>query len=552
MEANKQHIRNNILEQSEKYLVPVFQRNYSWQKKQCDTLLNDIIEAGIKNKEHYLGNFVLDRKSNNKTFINENIIIDGQQRITTIFLLMKVLRDLSTNDIEIKQLDEFLFIRKESVSDEPIIKLVLNLEDNKNFISLLKNDETINKKSEIWINYNYFFNKISYYLKNDNLFSIKDIINGVNKLVSVMIFINNNDHPQIIFERINSTGIKLTPTDLIRNFLMMKDGYEEKIFRDYWYKMEKDLETKNIELFMHYFLIYKSEEAIASNKIYESFKDFFKKNNWDREVFLEEMLKASQYFSLIIGRQNITNHKFKKIINDFHLLNQKTVYPFLMHIVRDYSDKIISENTMLNCFIYIKNYILRRIIVDKSTKNLNKFFANLYAKIFSRFNKKNYQQAIIDYMNEVDTSDRVPKDFEFMESLKNINLYRVKASICNFVLQEIEHNGSKETVSLDKISIEHIMPQKLTNEWKTELGEHYKDIHEKYLHKIGNLSLTGYNPDLSNKTFNEKKRILKEQNSKFTILNKYILESNKWGKLEIEQRTEELAKTICKIFTISL
>lgn len=538
-------VKKDLLALNEKYIIPVFQRNYSWSTGQCKQLIDDILLTNKENYKHFIGNMICQRVVNNSTYVNENIIIDGQQRITTLFLFVKAIKDLSDDRDDIEQLNNFLFLNNNEK------KLFLNIEDDKNYAELLKdNFEEINIQSPIYINYHYFKTTINDLLIKKT-YVIKDFLRFISNLVFVKIHIDDNDDAQTIFERINSTGLDLSTADLVRNFLLMTN-YNEKLYKDYWYKIEKLLGVSKVSEFIHCYLIFKVSRSVSEKKVYSVFKEYLSCNNWKKEDILYEMNEFSKYYSYLIQIKDFPNKKINKVIKDIHLMNQKTCFPFIFHLLNDYFLKVIDDDILLNCLEIIRNYIIRRILVDKALKNLNKFFSNLYEKIFtSKEFKQKYYDAMASYFIQVITTDRFPSDLEVTKALQINNLYANK-TLCKFIFFELEHHNSNERIEDTNITIEHIMPQNLTEDWKKYLGENYRVTHELYLHTIGNLSLTGYNSNLSDFSFERKKEILKLKGSKFNFINKLVYECDVWNDKTILKRTNHLIECFLKIFPIKL
>ncbi len=543
IESRAMYIRMHLLELNEIFRIPVFQRNYSWTTNQCKQLLEDIFKTRFNDYKHFIGNIISQRFFNIKDYINENIIIDGQQRITTIFLFIKALIDISENENDLELLRSFIFLKDGKK------KIKLNINDDIEFDNLLKNDfNLIHKNSEIYTNYLFFKRELENSINNENI-SVREIIVMLSNLVFVQIFLDSEDNAQIIFERINSTGLELSTADLIRNFLLMSDLDQEFLYKEYWKKIEDILGYKNLDAFIHHYLIYKTSKAIPSNKVYEAFKEEFFENKWDRKKILIEMLEICLIYSVIIQNKRDENKKINKVMNDLIIINQKTCYPFLISLFEDYNKKFIDENTFVNSISLIRNYLLRRTIVDKTAKNLNKFFSGLYSKIFKeRTNKQNYFDSIASYFIQITTTDRFPSDYEFKLAFQRNNMYSSK-TLCKFILLEIENYNSKEYIDPIDLSIEHIMPQSKTEEWANEIGrDNYEFVMEQYLHNIGNLTLTGYNPDLSNNAFIKKKEKLLEKNLKTTFLNMEFLENENWTETHIVNRCNRLVDVLTKIF----
>ncbi|QEH62010.1 hypothetical protein SCHIN_v1c08150 [Spiroplasma chinense] len=545
MIVNLGHVRATLLEHNEVYIIPVYQRNYSWTKEQCSQFFDDLIKLKNSNDVHFIGNIILNRNVNNLTYINENIIIDGQQRITTTFILLKAMLDMVSSPVEKMTIESFIF-KKDGVK-----KLNLNIEDDNNFKLLLKNDhENVDKSSFVYINYLYFKDKLISLFDKQKDYDIQVMINCISRLVYANTTLDNNDDAQVIFERINSTGVQLTLADLVRNFLLMSYHDQNNLYIDNWYVIETLLKEK-VNAFVNHYLIFKSSSAISDKKSYPEFKKLIYEKNLDRREVLYEMKNISKHYAKIVGLENFGNKKIDQMLEHIRVINQTTCYPFLLHLFEDNKSGLIDDETLYKSLKLIRNYLIRRTITDKSAKNLNKLFSNLYDKVFKlEVNRNNYYDSLCSYLIQITTTDRFPTDSEFGRALVKNNIYSARA-ICKLLLYEIEHYGLKEKLETEQITIEHIMPQNRNEKWRTHIGDDYNLVHEIYLHTIGNLTLTGFNVELSDYSFETKKQKLKELSSKFTVLNESIFDKNVWNEEAIKARAQVLINKAIKVFEYS-
>ena len=530
------------------FKIPVYQRNYDWSEDNCVRLVNDVQKIVEIGEKHFLGTIVyMETKASHK--LREDIIIDGQQRLTTLMICLKALADLS-KETEPDVYDEIVneFLNNTHCSEEYKIKLKPIKTDDEQFVQLLKDDyDNMDEYSHIKLNYDVIKNKLSKILEKG--FSCGDILDALNKLEVVEIeLIEGEDDPQIIFESINSTGLDLSNSDLIRNFLLMSDTNQDKLYEDYWLKIEQGLRLKNdyryLELFFQQYIIFKTSQPINSKRLYDLFVKLFKDSNFTHEDCLKELLYYSTIFKTFINENNEYSEKTNKLLRNIRQLDQTTCYPFLLNVFNDYKNNVIDEKVLENILHLLLTYLVRRLVCGVPSNSLRGLFTYLYNRIFKvESNKKRYYETINKYLFTLTTKDRMPSDQLFEESLKHNNLYNMH-NLCRFILTDIENGDGKEKIAIDNLTIEHIMPQTINVDWS-----HINvDDHVKYLHTLGNLSVTGYNSELSNKSFEDKKNIIK-QHSKANVLNQDVIDKNSWGVKEIENRANRLAKIVKDRYT---
>lgn len=551
-------IRDVMTKNKRQFRIPVYQRNYDWKFENCEKLFRDIVECSQENKIHFIGTIVYLNYCNSSA-LDDCLIIDGQQRITTLVLLIKALRDIAIkqgNDRVKNDAEECLF----NTNCEEVNRLKLKpIKKDNTQLKLLLDDRMseINEKSNIFKNYDTFIKLINSELENGK--QLSDIWEGLLNLELVEITLEKEkDNAQLIFESINSTGVDLTPSDLIRNYLLMdlRDSDEqENLYEKYWLYIEENLNSidtnkTNLEKYFYDFLIMKSKNYIKETDIYEVFKKYCKENSYSKEEVLVELKKFSKNYKLLIGGENPEYSKdVVKACEMFRILNHNTAYPFLMVVLDDYENRIINEDELKKILNFCGVYALRRLICGIPSSNLRRFYSTLYYKIFKKDeNKQKYYKAIEAYICTLKTEEVFPSDNLFREHLITENLYK-KPSILKYLLEKVENFNSNESLNFEDLTIEHIMPQTLSKSWRDMLGNGYNEIHEKYLHTIGNLSVTGYNSKYSNEPFEKKKELMKEYKTNVIRLNEFILNSDKWGKDEIEARANNISDIIIKIYS---
>ena len=536
-----------FLEGSDKnFIIPVYQRNYNWKKDQCKRLFDDleeIVNSGFRT--HFLGSIV-----SIYSMGQEYLIIDGQQRITTMSILLlaiyNVIKDqcINTNYLisEEKIMDAYL-INKYSRDDNNRIKLKPIIEDRNAYNKLFNNDKELVEYSNITNNYYYFYNRIL-----EGSISVDDLFRAIEKLIIVEIELKNGeDDPQLIFESLNSTGLDLSEADRIRNFVLMGEpsDIQEKFYNEYWYKIEKNT-YYNVSNFIRDYLTIKERYIPNKNKVYSSFRKYISDSGTSIEEILKDLLKFSKYYSYIVDA-NSENKKINEILSRINRLEIFVSYPFLLEVFDDYNRAILNTEQFKNVLKVIESFILRRVICDVPTNALNKIFMNLGREIKKYSDYKSKYDEILGYiLINKKSSQRFPDNEEFIRMFLIKDIYNLKAKNKLYLLERLENYDNvervnvEELVNINKLNIEHIMPQTLTPKWKKDLGDKYEETHKKYLHTIGNITLTGYNSKLSNKCFAEKRDMDKGFKDSRLYLNKYLSTVYIWNEEEIIKRAKIL------------
>ncbi|MDA0080920.1 DUF262 domain-containing protein [Brachyspira hyodysenteriae] len=360
------------------FVIPVYQRNYDWTIKECKVLLNDIKDAGKLNREHFIGSIVYVDDHTPKTGIQELIIVDGQQRLTTIILiylrLYKLAEELKDNRLRDRMYEHYL-INKYANTEEEKIKLKPTENNDKALKSIFSNND-FKEKSNIIDNYNFFEKEI-------NSYNYKSILDGLEKLIFVdMSLDGKEDDPQRIFESLNSTGLALSQGDLIRNYILMKLNSKEQkyIYENYWEHIEKNArdETLNKDIvsdFIRDFITSKDNKIPNKNRVYEEFKLKYSINNINEiKEYLEELKEYSIYYNKLINPENEKDKEISLKLYDIKSIEVNVSYPFFLNIYKDYNDKVIDKNTFINIINLIESFVFRRFICDIKTSQLNKIF----------------------------------------------------------------------------------------------------------------------------------------------------------------------------------
>ncbi len=530
--------------QGNQFVIPIYQRVYSWEKEQCKELWDDIIKVGGDDKMdgHFIGSilYMLDGITHSG---NTLLIIDGQQRLTTITLLLTALRDHWSD--KRKEIEDDYLINSDKDGDKKF-RLILSDSDKDTMLSLIDKDKRKPSKpsSKIVENFKLFEEWVS------NTGKLETIFKGLKKLMIVEIALEKGkDDPQLIFESMNSKGMELTQTDLIRNYIVMETETEkqESFYNKYWRAMEKDFEQnkKWFDRFFRHYLTIKTREIPNINKVYVAFKRYQQERGIETEVLLQDLQKYCGYFCQIVFKKEADKDKdLNKALGFLVDLEMDVVYPLLLELYSDYSDRVLSSNDFISIIALIESYICRRAVCGLGTNSLNKVFPSFTKKI----NKDQYLESIKAHFLSLETTKgRFPKDSEFKNLFITIDFYNLKGK--KYFFERLEKFDTEEPVNTQECTIEHIMPQELTEEWERDLGENFKEIHDKYLHTIGNLTLTGYNQEYSNNSFQEKRDMEKGFKDSPLRLNQGLRDLESFGEEEIKKRANDLADLALKIWT---
>ena len=559
MDAKPRKISDFLEIRNAEFIIPIYQRNYDWKEEHCKQLLNDILEvSGMDGSEqsHFIGSivYITDSLLSDQ---KKMVIIDGQQRITTLTLMLialyHFLLEIGKGDLA-SEIFEYYIINKRSTEDSKI-KLKAS-EDNKQDLECLIDKQPIpHDYSRVKLNYLFFRNEI-------NDFNWKQVLNGFKKLYFVEISLERGkDNPQKIFESLNSTGLDLSQGDLIRNYVLMglEPDVQSKLYRRYWEKIELNTNSGNqsyISNFIRDFLTLKLGVIPKKDKVYAIFKKYYIFNSpAELEELLSELLRYSEIYKLFLNPEIITDKVVRKSIFYLNYIEVNVAYPFLLQIFDDYNKGIISKDIFENILKFISSYITRRFVLDLPTNTLNKVFMTLYKQV----DKQNYLESLYRYILTRPGKSRMPSDSEIRTYLPVKDLYRSNSKMRKYIFENLENFNNNEKVNIigeEQITIEHIFPQEPEESWKRELKEKdFIDFKEKFLHTIGNLTLSGYNGKLSNKSFKEKRDMNKsggEQGYKYSRLwiNRGLKDLEEWNIENYMNRSEILTNRFISIWKL--
>ncbi|GAA8786723.1 DUF262 and DUF1524 domain-containing protein [Helicobacter pylori] len=527
--------------QKNQLVIPIYQRVYSWEKEQCKELWDDIIKVGGDDKMdgHFIGSilYVLDGITHSD---NALLIIDGQQRLTTITLLLTALRDHWSD--KRKEIEDHYLINSDKDGDKKF-RLILSDSDKDTLLSLIDKNrrEPSKPSSKIMENFKLFEEWVS------NTNKLETIFKGLEKLVIVYIALKKGkDDPQLIFESMNSKGIELTQTDLIRNYIVMETEIEkqESFYNKYWRTMEEEFKQnkKLFDRFVRHYLTIKTREIPNIKKVYVALKDYRQKEGIGIEDLLKDLQKYCGYFCRIVFKKE-ADKDLNKALGFLVDLEMDVVYPLLLELYSDYSDGVLSKDDFRRSIALIESYICRRAVCGLGTNSLNKVFPSFTKHI----QKDEYFKSLKAHFGYLTEKQRFPNNDEFKDCFITINFYKFKKK--EYFFERLENFDTKEPVNTQKCTIEHIMPQTLTEQWERDLGENFQEIHDKYLHTIGNLTLTGYNDKYRNNSFQEKQGMEKGFKDSPLRLSQSLRDLKSFGEEEIKKRANDLADLALKIWT---
>ncbi len=538
--------------QEKQFVIPIYQRVYSWEKEQCEQLWDDIIKTGGNDQieGHFIGSIVFVHDGIYTTSHNELLIIDGQQRLTTITLLFIALRDHLNDEDEFlekfshQKIQNRYLINSDEKGDKKF-RLILSESDRDTLLSLI--DKNRRKPSEPSLKIMENFKLFEEWIRK-NTDKLETIFKGLDKLMVVEISLERGkDNPQLIFESMNSTGKDLTQTDLIRNYILMGlDPEKQKIFYEkYWRAMEEGFKQNEtlFNQFVRHYLTIKTRKIPNISKVYEAFKRYQQERGIEIEALLLDLQKYCGYFFQIVFKKEADKEADKdlnKALGFLVDLEMDVIYPLLLELYSDYKEGVLSKQDFTPIIYLIESYICRRAVCGLGTNSLNKVFPSFTKKI----NKAQYLESIkARFLSLETTKGKFPKDSDFKNLFITIDFYNLKEK--KYFFERLENFDTKEPVNTQECTIEHIMPKKLDEEWERDLGENFQAIHD----TIGNLTLTGYNIEYSNRSFQEKRNMEKGFKDSPLKINQSLKDLESFGEKQIEERANKLANWALKIWT---
>lgn len=538
-----------------RFVIPVYQRNYDWKTENCKQLFDDLKKViKTQRKSHFFGSIVSVYNPDGENM--EFQIIDGQQRLTTISLLLLAMYNLIKNGIvtaEQSNLADKIFrtyLIDEWQNDDTRIKLKPVKNDQTAFGKLFDNETEYIKDSNVTINYRYFYERIQRQeLTMDELFE------AIRRLEIISITLNQDDNPQLIFESLNSTGVALSEGDKIRNFILMGlPTKQQNIFYEkYWNKIEI-CTGYEVSAFVRDYLSVKQQSTPSLNKIYFTFKEYVEDVALETEELLADLLAYAKLYEILL-KGNTVSRRLNACIIRLNRLESTVTRPFFLEVLRLFINGKISIDDTAAIFLITEDYLFRRTMCELPTNALNKIFLMLHKEIV-RYDgtEVNYLEKFKYALLSKRERARFPDDLDFAEAIDTRQVYQMNAKNKLYILERFENAGTDEDKDVYRhlddgtYSIEHIMPQHLTPAWVKELGDDYLQIHGTWLHRMANLTLTAYNSKYSNSSFADKKAMKNGYLQSGIRMNQHIAQKEKWGLAELEDRSQYLIKQALEIW----
>lgn len=542
-----------------RFIIPLYQRNYDWKEENCEQLFQDLMKLhNSDRKSHFFGSIVSSVQSGTE----DRFIIDGQQRITTVSLLLIAMVNakkeglIEATDAKLVEKIFKRYLVDEYQEDERKVKLKPIKKDMQAFDALLyKPKDQYIKESNVTRNYDFFYDKITRAgLTLDELFET------IKKLEVINIRLDEDDDPQLIFESLNSTGLDLSEADKIRNYLLMSLApvEQDNLYTRFWNPIEEFTKYEPSS-FVRDYLTMKQGKIGRIDKIYFIFKEYAETANIDRATLLEDMYHYAKIYNHV-DTAKVGTDKLNRKLNQLRTLDSTIAYPFFMAFF-DYASKVeLAETEIYQVLDVIEAYWVRRIICNLPSNALNKVFATLHRDVLnyvdksSGYSTNSYIDVLTYVLLKKGGSSVFPSDDEVKGDFKTRQVYKMPVNSRMFILERMENQDNNERHDVVKeltekdITIEHIMPQTLSSKWKATLGDDWERIHEQYLHTMANLTLTGYNSQYSNLTFIEKRNMQKGFKDSAFRLNNFVKSCEQWTETELKARQKELQNVFMRLW----
>ncbi len=548
----------DFLKKSPQFVIPIYQRTYSWTEPECRQLWDDILRAGSNDQinAHFIGSIVyIEKGLYQVSSQSPMLVIDGQQRLTTVSLILEALaRQLGDtaepmDGFSAKKLRSY-YLLNPLEEGERGYKLLLTQTDKQTLLSLLEQKALPEQYSlQLKENFEFFVKQVAS-LGED----LEPLCKGLAKLMVVDISLSRDqDNPQLIFESMNSTGRELSQADLIRNFILMglEPEHQVRLYEDFWRPMElafgQESYGKHFDGFMRHYLTVKTDDIPRVREVYEAFKTHARSANVAAlgiDALVADVRAFAEYYcNMALARE--TDQTLAAVFADLRELRVDVAYPLLLQLYHDYNANLLSSEELAEAVRWIESYVFRRAVCAIPTNSLNKTFAN-----FGRaLRKDRYLESIQAHFLLLPSYRRFPRDEEFCRELKQRDLYNFRSR--SYWLRRLENYGRKERVPVDEYTIEHIMPQneELSAEWREALGAEWERVHETWLHTLGNLTLTGYNSEYSDHPFPKKRDMQGGFRESPLRINKGLGQLDAWDEGQIQARANRLSRQAATVWT---
>jgi len=554
------------------FVIPVYQRNYDWLIDNCDQLFSDLVKLSRSNRRsHFFGSIVTSAADSSYN----RLVIDGQQRLTTISLLLlagiKAVKDGAVEISEESKLDEAyeVFLKAKFCNSERKIKLVPIENDRIAYDKIFNEEDSFDEDSKITRNYRHLYDLLT---RKPQALSFDQLLDAIERLQIISIELDSDDDAQLIFESLNSTGLALTEADKIRNYLLMSLTPEEQqvCFKNYWQKIEQSTENQPTKFLRDYLTIQQQlQRPVRQSNIYYEWKKYM--DGHDRKNELVKMLDYAHYYQQVTEAK-LSTAKFSEKMRHICNIETDVTNVFFIQFLKYASANNLSENEVFKVIDLVENYLARRIVCNMPGNALTQVFCALHKDVLKSIEEyssanveldNSYSDILAYHIMRRDGNYQLPRDMQFVESIKTRDAYHMLKPFQIFLFERLENSvhGEYNDVATDMkkkdATIEHIMPQTLNGDWKAMLGDNFEEIQDKYLHTFANLTLTGINSELSNKPFEIKrdgKTIGNEvypgyKNSKYR-LTKSVTSCDKWTEIELQNRCNEIVATFLRLYPL--
>ena len=546
----------DFLRKSPQFVIPIYQRNYAWTRHECDQLWSDILRAGKDDSisAHFVGSIVyIEQGIYQVATQSQLLVIDGQQRLTTIMLILEALaRQLGDSEpvkgFSARKLRNYYLLNPDE-DGEDRFKLLLTQTDRTSLLALIEQEALpIEPSLRVTENFKRFQDQLKEIGSN-----LSALCNGLSKLIIVDISLNRDqDNPQLIFESMNSTGRALGQADLIRNFILMglESNHQIRLYESTWRPMELEFGQEaygtHFDSFMRHYLTLKTGDIPNVRAVYEAFKSYAARPevmSGGIDALVEDIRTfAGYYCAMALDRES--NRLLSSAFRDLRELTVNVAYPFLLELYNDYAIGALSALDFEQAIRLVEAYVFRRAVCDIPTNSLNKTFVTFGREL----RKDRYLESIQAHLMSLPSYRRFPKDEEFRRSLIERDLYNFPRR--SYWLRRFENHDRKEHVPVNEYTIEHILPQNpnLSDKWREALGPNWMEVRDKWLHTLGNLTLTAYNAEYSDRPFSDKRDMEGGFGESPLILNKGLGSLDNWDENTIKSRADILAKTATKVW----
>lgn len=540
------------------FVIPAYQRNYTWTaNREVKQLLEDVLAVlkGERNK-HFIGIMIYLEKTLSP-FQRERSVIDGQQRLTTIFLLLYAIKELMLEhkmDKDAETLENMYLVNQFNETNKFKLKPLVSDDTVYQHIVRREFEQIEDSKSKVYLN---FCHVKSTFVKWMQEYTINDILTSLNKLYLVCVPISDDDYPQKIFESINATGAKLTASDLIRNFILMpiESNLQDQYYENYWKKLECliDSDSSKLESFFRFFIMAKKQAMINKNAVYRAFTEWHTDNidEYGVEGIFKEVVRYANYYNIIYKAPVQTlNPDIKKAIEEFRLILSEMPAPLLMEFYSLYYNNKISGSQLSSIIMVLDSYLMRRALCGMDTSDITRYFPTLLKETISDCNGV-YDNIVEIFKKNVvtrnkGTSQEMPDNKKLQDRIQNANMYNLRIWL-NIFFRKLESEDNPAVVDFSSLSIEHLMPQTPTTAWLESL-DCDKETYEENLHRLGNLTLAARsdNSKMGNKVWEFKNKIL--ASTAHLKMNQELLKKEHWTLADIDERTQQLIVDISRLY----